>query len=97
MKHVAAIEVRIWGQQVGAAALDPKLGYYAFAYAQAWRRTGIELAPLTMPLNDRGTAFILPNLPEAAFHRLPGMLADALPDDFGNALIDAWHIWENEE
>lgn len=71
-------------------ALDPRLGHYAFAFDPAWRRTGIELTPLTMPLNDRRPAFIFPNLPEATFHRLPGMLADALPDDFGNALIDAW-------
>jgi serine/threonine-protein kinase HipA len=90
VKHVRVIEVRAWGQRVGAVALDPKLGYYAFAYAPAWRSTGIELAPLTMPLHDRRPVFIFPNLPEASFHRLPGMLADALPDDFGNALIDAW-------
>jgi serine/threonine-protein kinase HipA len=90
MKHVPVIEVRIWGQRAGAIALDPRLGYYAFAYEPAWQRTGIELAPFTMPLDDRRSAFIFPNLPEATFLRLPGMLADALPDDFGNALIDAW-------
>jgi serine/threonine-protein kinase HipA len=41
-------------------------------------------------MDDRSSAFVFPNLPEATFHRLPGMLADALPDAFGNALIDAW-------
>jgi len=90
VKHVPVIEVRVWGQRVGAVALDSRLGYYAFAYEPAWQRTGIELAPRTMPLDDGRAAFIFPNLPEATFHRLPGMLADALPDDFGNALIDAW-------
>ena len=90
MKHARVIEVRVWGQRVGAVAFDDRLGYYAFAYEPEWRRTGIELAPLTLPLDDRRTAFVLPNLPDATFHRLPGMLADALPDDFGNALIDAW-------
>ena len=90
MKHVPVIEVRAWGQRVGAVALDDRLGYYAFAYEPTWRRTGIELAPLTLPLDNRSAAFVLPNLPDATFHRLPGMLADALPDDFGNALIDAW-------
>lgn len=49
-KPVDAIEVRIWGQRVGAVELDPKLGYYAFEYAPAFVRSGIELAPLTMPL-----------------------------------------------
>jgi len=90
VKHVPVIEVRIWGQRVGAVALDPRLAYYVFAYEPAWRRTGMELAPLTMPLDDGRGTFVFPNLPEASFLRLPGMLADALPDDFGNALIDAW-------
>ena len=92
MKDVRVIEVRIWDQRVGAVALDPRLGYYAFAYEPAWRRTGIELAPLTLPLDNRSTAFVFPNLPEATFHRMPGMLADALPDDFGNAPT----VWRSE-
>jgi serine/threonine-protein kinase HipA len=90
MKHVPVLEVRIWGQRVGAVAPDPRLGYYVFAYAPEWQRTGIELAPLTMPIGERRPGFVFPDLQEASFHRLPGMLADALPDDFGNALIDAW-------
>jgi serine/threonine-protein kinase HipA len=71
-------------------ALDPRLGYYVFAYAPEWQRTGIELAPLTMPLDDPQGKFVFPNLPLPTFQRLPGMLADALPDEFGNALVDAW-------
>ena len=90
MKDVLVIEVRVWGQRVGAVALDQRLGHYAFAYEPAWRRTGIQLAPLTLPIDDRSAPFVFPNLPDATFHRLPGMLADALPDAFGNALIDAW-------
>jgi serine/threonine-protein kinase HipA len=86
---VAAIEVRAWGERVGAVARDPRLGYYAFQYAPAWKRTGIELAPLTLPL-DGPDVVIFPDLPELTFHRLPGLIADALPDAFGNALIDAW-------
>jgi len=61
-----------------------------FAYDPTWRRTGMELAPLTMPLADTSPTFAFPNLAEPSYHRLPGLLADALPDDFGNALIDAW-------
>lgn len=84
------IEVRIWGKRVGAVAPDPRLGCYVFAYEPAWRRGGIDLAPLTMPLDDNRTSFAFPNLSEPSYKRLPGLLADALPDDFGNALIDAW-------
>ena len=89
MNSVAAVEVRAWGERVGAVALDPRLGYYAFQYAPAWKRSGIELAPLTLPL-DGPDVVIFPDLPELTFYRLPGLLADALPDAFGNALIDAW-------
>jgi serine/threonine-protein kinase HipA len=88
--NIPVIEVWIWGQQVGAIAPDPKLGFYVFAYQPAWRRTKVELAPLTMSVEDRRDVFVFPNLPEATFHRLPGMPADSLPDEFGNALIDAW-------
>lgn len=82
--------MRIWGQQVGAVALDPKLGYYAFEYAPAFVRSGIDLAPLTMPLAAAREPFIFPTLADYTYLRLPGLLADALPDAFGNNLIDAW-------
>lgn len=89
-KPVSTIEVRIWGKTVGAVALDPKLGYYVFEYDPRFVTTGIELAPLTMPLERAREPFVFTDLPELTFKRLPAMLADALPDDFGNSLIDAW-------
>lgn len=89
-KPVQAIEVRIWGNTVGAVALAPNLGYYAFEYDSRFVKSGIELAPLTMPLTEAREPFVFVDLPELSFKRLPAMLADALPDDFGNALIDAW-------
>ena len=85
-----AIEVRAWGRTVGAVALDPKQGYYVFAYTPEWLRTGIELAPRTMPVARYGGPYLFPNLPEATYQRLPALLSDALPDDFGNALINAY-------
>jgi len=90
MKDALVIEVRAWGRLVGAVALDPSVNYYAFEYDPAWRRSGRELAPLHMPLSDSRSTFIFPTLPQATYFRLPALLADALPDDFGNALIDAW-------
>lgn len=87
---IPVIEVRIWGRRVGAVAPDPRLGCYVFAYDPAWRRLGSELAPLTMSLDDSRQSFAFPELAESSYRRLPGLLADALPDDFGNALIDAW-------
>ncbi len=88
-KPVQAIEVRIWGQRVGAVAFDPKLNYYAFEYEPKFARQKIELAPLTMPLSN-SEPFVFTELPEQTFKRLPALLADALPDKFGNVLIDAW-------
>src|ERR1035441_3700238 len=63
---------------------------YVFEYEPSWKRRDIELAPLTMPLSDRRQTFTFPTLPKPTYFGLPSMLADALPDDFGNALIDAW-------
>lgn len=48
---IQVIEVRLWGTRVGAVAPDPRLGCCVFAYEPAWRRSGIELSPLVMPLN----------------------------------------------
>lgn len=87
---VSIVEVRIWGKAVGAVALDPRLEYYAFEYQPAFARSGIELAPLMMPLAAASEPFAFAGLPEATYRRLPGLIADALPDDFGNALINAW-------
>jgi serine/threonine-protein kinase HipA len=89
-KPVTAVEVRLWGQRIGAVALDPRLGFHAFEYDPAFVKQGIEIAPLTMPLAQARDPFVFADLPMPTFKRLPALLADALPDDFGNALIDAW-------
>ncbi len=89
-KKVEQIGVYIWGQYVGAVALDPKLGYYVFAYDSKFGKSGIELSPLHMLLNDREQTFVFTDLPEATYKRLPALLADTLPDDFGNALIERY-------
>lgn len=86
-RPVEVIEVRAWGARVGAVSQDPGSGYYVFEYDPKWQTKGIELAPLTMPVKQ--SLHVFPLLPQPTFKRMPGMLADALPDDFGNALIDA--------
>lgn len=89
-KAVVAVEVRLWERRVGAVALDPRLGYYAFEYDPGFVKQGIEVAPLTMPLVRAEDPYVFADLPAATFKRLPALVADSLPDDFGNALIDAW-------
>src|SRR3546814_4583512 len=76
------IEVRLWDQRVGAVAPDPRAGCHAFEYDPAWRRRGIELAPLTMPTDASEPVFLFPDLARPSFHGLPGLLADAPPDAF---------------
>lgn len=81
-------EVRLWGRRIGAVAIDAPGAVASFEYDSPFRRSGIEIAPLMMPLADRVYSF--PELSIASFHGLPGLLADSLPDTFGNAVIDTW-------
>lgn len=85
---VDLIEVRAWNRAVGVVALDPGTGYYAFEYNNEWITKGQPLSPIHMP-KQRGT-FVFPQLTIQTYHRLPAMLSDALPDRFGNALVNAW-------
>lgn len=80
--------VQLWGRTIGAVSLDEGREVAAFQYDAEFARSGIELSPLVMPLSERVYEF--PALPRGTFHGLPGLLADSLPDKFGNALIDAW-------
>jgi len=87
---VDVIEVRCWGSRVGALALDSASGFYAFEYDPGWARSGVELAPVAMPTARAAAPFVFPTLPVDTFRRLPALIADALPDDFGNALTTAY-------
>jgi serine/threonine-protein kinase HipA len=81
-------EVRLWGRTIGAVSVEGPGAVAAFEYTPEFARSGIEVAPLAMPLSTQLHRF--PELGAAAFHGLPGLLADSLPDKFGNAVIDAW-------
>lgn len=81
-------EVRLWGRTIGAVSLGDNDEVAAFEYAPDFARSGIEIAPLTMPLSSR--VYTFPELSRKTFYGLPGLLADSLPDKFGHVLIDAW-------
>ncbi|NIA05738.1 MAG: type II toxin-antitoxin system HipA family toxin [Proteobacteria bacterium] len=87
--------VSLWGETVGAVAwLDDK-GYGVFEYDPAFLQKGLDISPLHMGLADarRGDGiFSFPGLNKETFLGLPGLLADALPDKFGNSIIDAWLV-----
>lgn len=83
-------KVQLWGRTIGAVSLEEGCEVAAYQYDADFARSGIELSPLVMPLGEQVYQF--PALSRNTFHGLPGMLADALPDKFGNALIDAWLV-----
>ncbi len=81
-------EVKLWGTTIGAVVLEDNQRVATFQYDPAFVESGIEVSPLMMPLGNQVYSF--PTLAQPSFHGLPGLLADSLPDRFGNALIDAW-------
>ena len=81
-------QVKLWGKSIGAVSWDDGAGLAHFEYEPDFVQSGIEVAPHTMPLSRQIYSF--PALPRETFHGLPGLLADSLPDDFGNALINVW-------
>ena len=78
--------VFLWGTKIGTVVLENGLG--SFEYDKSFLSSGIEVSPIVMPLSERVYAF--PELARESFHGLPGLLADSLPDKFGNAVINAW-------
>jgi serine/threonine-protein kinase HipA len=81
-------EVRLWGRTIGAVSLAEDNQVAAFEYDPAFAASDIQVAPLMMPLSRRVYSF--PELSRPTFYGLPGLLADSLPDKFGNALINSW-------
>jgi serine/threonine-protein kinase HipA len=81
--------VRLWGSEIGAISLAGDGSVASFDYDPDFAAAGIELSPLRMPAT-RGRIYRFPELAKTSFQGLPGLVADSLPDRFGNALIDAW-------
>lgn len=80
--------IRLWGRDIGAVSWLADRDYAVFQYVPEFTASGIAVSPLVMPPSQAPYAF--PELPRDAFKGLPGLLADSLPDKYGNALIDAW-------
>lgn len=81
-------EVLLWSRTIGAVSLEPGEQTGVFQYAPDFAASGVQVSPLAMPLRPEPYAF--PELSYRSFRGLPGMLADSLPDRYGNALINAW-------
>jgi serine/threonine-protein kinase HipA len=91
-----AAYVKIWGELMGAVLWEEATGYATFEYHPEFIRKGWDLAPLQMPLSAARNPFSFPALRKKAdpsldtFKGLPGLLADSLPDRYGNELINLW-------
>lgn len=84
------VDVKLWGQFVGSLVWDDTRDMAVFEYDGQFRRNGLELAPLTMPLSQGARPFSFPSNRTECFKGLPGLIADALPDKFGNQIITEW-------
>ncbi|MEI6088372.1 MAG: type II toxin-antitoxin system HipA family toxin [Bacteroidota bacterium] len=89
---ISIADVKIWNKKVGAIAYDTDKGEAAFEFENSFLSTNLNLSPFKMPLlQAKGKIFVFPELKRShTFKGMPGLLADVLPDKYGNALINAW-------
>ncbi len=90
---MAVVQVKVWGQLVGAVLWNAERGFATFEFAPEFIKRGIDLAPLTMPLRDlqRGERqYSFSSLNHETYSGLPGLLSDSLPDAFGSQIIRSW-------
>lgn len=93
VKKIDTAIVKLWGDVVGAVAWLDDREHAIFEYDQDFLKKGLDVSPITMSLNDarRGDGkFAFSALNKETYLGLPGMLADVLPDKFGNSIIDSW-------
>ena len=88
MKMIDVAEVYLWGTKIGNVYMNESETYARFEYDRNFQRSGIQLAPIMMPLSNKVYSF--PTLANTSFRGLAGLVADSLPDRFGNAIISRW-------
>lgn len=85
--------INIWDKRVGAIAWNAETGLATFQYDKDFLKLGIDLSPILMPISQGEKLFeFQENRSNATFKGLPGLLADILPDKYGNALINTWLV-----
>ncbi len=93
VKKIDTAIVKLWGDIIGAVSWLEDREYGIFEYNKDFLKKGLDVSPVMMSLNDARTGdgkFSFSSLNKDTFLGLPGMLADVLPDKFGNSIIDAW-------
>jgi serine/threonine-protein kinase HipA len=89
---ISTAYINIWKHRAGAIAWDDSTGVGSFEFEPSFLKNNLDISPLKMPVNiPSGKIFSFPELRSSnSFRGLPGLLADMLPDRYGNALINAW-------
>jgi serine/threonine-protein kinase HipA len=84
--------IKIWDETVGAVAWNPETGMASFEFDSKFIAKKWDVAPLKMSVaNSNKRIFSFPELRSVTtFRGLPGLLADVLPDYYGNQLINSW-------
>lgn len=87
-----AVKITLWGKTVGYIYWDKKSKRALFQYEDSYVQTGWDLAPLTMPLSSERSrrGMVWPGNTDKLYQGLPPMLADSLPDHWGNSIFNAW-------
>jgi serine/threonine-protein kinase HipA len=97
---VKTSKVYLWGHFVAAVAWDASRDLGTIEFVPDFVKTGLDLSPIRMPLEElqRGNLlYSFPGLSRDTFKGLPGLLADSLPDKFGNEVINAWLAREGRD
>jgi len=90
---VAVLKITLWGKDVAAVTWDSERGVAVLEFFESFVHEKLDISPLVMPMDDliRGNrTFSFPAHKTKTFQGLPGLLADSLPDDYGNSVIDEW-------
>jgi serine/threonine-protein kinase HipA len=89
---ISSAFINLWGKRVGAIAWNANTGIADFEYDPAFLSLGQDIAPLKMQINSaKDRIYSFPELRDnQTFKGLPGLLADVLPDRYGNTLINTW-------
>lgn len=84
MSETKSVQIKLWGQIVGYIALTENR-LPVFEYEDSFKRSKLEISPLEMPLTT--TFRYTQAKTNHTFSRLPGIIADCLPDRFGMRII----------
>lgn len=94
-----ALRVNLWGELLGALDYDQATGQSHFQFNPEFDLAVRNVAPLLMPFPSAANKVYGPFHvhQHPVFEGLPPMLADALPDHFGNNVLRSWLQWTDQQ